>query len=274
MHQRIRWLSLNKKIAILAIFGLVIIVFVSVAALNIQYLDFKLDTPDTKNTDMIGNTDVKIEETKKIRETIEEVILPEQLTILLQKSGIEKSEIQSLSQIIIVDSDQTEAKIYLYEYTQEGIWQQNGDVIAGYVGKNGTTKDKKEGDKKTPKGLYSMPLAFGICQNVESNIPFQVIRDTSYWVDDPASKYYNQWVEMNQCKDWKSAEHLIEYSKQYEYAIVIDYNMNPIVPGNGSAIFLHCGNRATVGCVATDRNSVIKILSWLKSEDESRILII
>ena len=74
----------------------------------------------------------------------------------------------------------------------------------------------------------------------------------------------NQLIVINQIKDWKSAEHLIEYPKQYEYAIEIRTNIEN-VPGKGSAIFLHCSNdKTTAGCVAIDRENMIELFKMLK----------
>jgi L,D-peptidoglycan transpeptidase YkuD (ErfK/YbiS/YcfS/YnhG family) len=44
---------------------------------------------------------------------------------------------------------------------------------------------------------------------------------------------------------------------------VIEYNTRPAVPGRGSAIFLHCGNQPTAGCVAVPESAMLDILSWL-----------
>ena len=46
----------------------------------------------------------------------------------------------------------------------------------------------------------------------------------------------------------------------YEYLIEIKNNPKNI-PGNGSAIFLHCSNKkATTGCIAIDRNIMKKVV--------------
>ena len=84
-------------------------------------------------------------------------------------------------------------------------------------------------------------------------------------MDDVSSKYYNQLVdEKNVSKDWKSAEHLSDYQKQYEYAIEIKTNPEN-VPGNGSAIFLHCSvQKPTSGCVAIEKEKMLEILKNLK----------
>ena len=65
-------------------------------------------------------------------------------------------------------------------------------------------------------------------------------------------------------KDWKSAEHLIEYPKQYEYAIELKTNPNNI-KGKGSAIFLHCSvNKPTAGCIAIEKEKMQEIFRLIK----------
>lgn len=72
----------------------------------------------------------------------------------------------------------------------------------------------------------------------------------------------------------EQAEHLIDYPVCYHYSIVINYNMNPIVSGKGSAIFLHCINQSyTAGCVAVPEETMLFILQWLDGNSTPYILI-
>lgn len=135
-----------------------------------------------------------------------------------------------------------------------------------FIGKNGSTNDKKEGDGKTPVGTYQLGIAFGMPDCLDNpNIEYIKINENLYWIDDSNSKYYNQLVDItNVNKDWNSAEHLIEYKKQYEYAIEIKANPNN-VPGKGSAIFLHCSiGKATAGCIAIPKEKMLELLKSLK----------
>jgi L,D-peptidoglycan transpeptidase YkuD (ErfK/YbiS/YcfS/YnhG family) len=64
--------------------------------------------------------------------------------------------------------------------------------------------------------------------------------------------------------DWKSAERLADYRKQYEYAITIDYNVDPVVPGKVSAIFLHVATgKPTAGCIAVPRAAMVFLLGFI-----------
>lgn len=104
-----------------------------------------------------------------------------------------------------------------------------------FIGKNGLTRNKREGDQKTPIGKFLLGIMFGMHNIKDAHIPLNAkylqINSNLYWVDDVNSLYYNQLVNIIDVKkDWESAEHLIEYLKQYEYAIEIKSNPENI-PG-------------------------------------------
>ena len=134
--------------------------------------------------------------------------------------------------------------------------------VEAYIGKNGLTSEKKEGDGKTPLGEFELGVVLGFySKEIINKKNYMQINDNMYWVDDPKSKYYNKLIDITKVqKDWNSAEHLIDYPIQYEYLIEVKTNPQN-VPGNGSAIFLHCtNNKATQGCVAVDREVMRKII--------------
>ncbi len=105
------------------------------------------------------------------------------------------------------------------------------------------------------------------------SVEYRQINNNCYWVDDPESPLYNQWTESDTVT-WNSAEHLSDYPLAYKYAVVINYNMNPIVPNKGSAIFLHCMTGSyTAGCVAVPEYDMLYILKWLDSSKNPIIII-
>ena len=175
-------------------------------------------------------------------------------------------------QLIIVDSVGNAAVLRLYEKVN-GVWTAVSEPMDGRLGKNGVTTDKREGDGCTPAGLYSLTEAFGVQPLPSSGLPYRQAGPDSYWVDDPDSQFYNTWGEGRENADWQSAEHLTDYPALYAYAAVIDYNRDPVVPGKGSAIFLHCGANPTAGCVSTAEENIIRILEWLDPTASPQILI-
>ena len=152
------------------------------------------------------------------------------------------------------------AKIQTFEKDSKGNWKRKLNV-KGYIGKNGFAKSKREGDGKTPTGKYTIGTAFGQKGNPGTKLPYKRATSNDVWVDDPNSKYYNTWQKKNRKgKDWKSAESMMH--RLYEYGFVINYNTKQ-VKNKGSAIFMHKGDSYTLGCVATSRSNLLKILKWL-----------
>lgn len=135
------------------------------------------------------------------------------------------------NKIIIVKQLEEKSKAILTLYDKSNIIFET----EAFIGKNGMTTNKVEGDWKTPKGVFNLGLIFGTHSKksiqLNNNTKYIQINKNLYWVDDIYSKFYNQLVDITKVnKDWKSAEHLIEYPNQYEYAIEIKSNSKNI-PG-------------------------------------------
>lgn len=120
------------------------------------------------------------------------------------------------------------------------------------IGRNGLGKTK-EGDGKTPRGVYRFTEAFGILENPGAQMEYVQVKKSHYWVDDGKSNYYNQFIDGNEVEmDWDSAEQICEFGEAYHYVLAINYNEG-CIPGMGSAVFLHCTTEnmeSTAGCVA------------------------
>ena len=140
----------------------------------------------------------------------------------------------------------------------------------GFIGANGLGKTR-EGDWKTPSGVFHFNRAFGIARNPGCNIPYTRIDSSMYWSGDTrAGKKYNQLVSIDEIPDLDTerSEHLIEYKTHYQYCLNVSYNEAGI-PGLGSAIFLHCFGRRfnyTGGCIAIAEDKMIKVLKRIKKE--------
>lgn len=160
------------------------------------------------------------------------------------------------------------------------------------IGKNGASENIHETSVKTPLGTFNLGIAFGT-HNLNINYPYIKTNENLYWVDDINSKYYNKLVSLNETintfnypyiintnkKEFNSAEHLIDYPKQYEYAVYIEYNINGEKyengMGKGSAIFLHClGDKGyTGGCVAIPKEDMLFVLKFLDRNKNPKIVI-
>ena len=156
-------------------------------------------------------------------------------------------------------------------------WVKVSDPILAVVGRNGIAKEgeKREGDGKTPSGVYPLGPAFGYADSILTGLDYRQVTKNDFWVDDIESPQYNQWVQGT--PQAKSFEQLRRDDDLYKYGVVINYNVDPIVPGNGSAIFLHVwrgAGQGTAGCVAVAEKDIVKILKWLDIDSRPVIVLI
>jgi len=165
----------------------------------------------------------------------------------------------SVKQVIIVEQTTlSEGNMFLFVKEENG-WQ-NKLSCRAFLGKKGVGK-RKEGDAKTPLGDFMFSMAFGVKKDPGSVIGYTKLTDGMYWCGDWA--FYNRFVDTEKTDHWcgGNSEHLIDYTKQYAYALALNYNADCVF-GRGSAIFLHCvGNKPyTGGCIAVPENDMITIL--------------
>jgi L,D-peptidoglycan transpeptidase YkuD (ErfK/YbiS/YcfS/YnhG family) len=144
------------------------------------------------------------------------------------------------------------------------------------IGRNGLAAagEKEEGDGKTPSGIYPLGPAFGYASSVNTGLLYRQAKDNDFWVDDVKSLQYNQWVNGSPAAN--SFERMKRRDNLYQFGIVIGYNTHPVIPGAGSAIFVHIWrgyNSPTSGCVALNQRSLRKILRWLGQQYQPVIIL-
>ena len=120
------------------------------------------------------------------------------------------------------------------------------------VGKNGLKKNKTEGDKCTPKGIFKLGKLYYRKDRVKKPITSLIIKKIKRnmgWCNDSKNKFYNQEIKIN--KNIKH-EKLLRKDYKYNYLLVIEYNTKKIKPNKGSAIFIHLTKnfKTTAGCIA------------------------
>jgi L,D-peptidoglycan transpeptidase YkuD (ErfK/YbiS/YcfS/YnhG family) len=182
------------------------------------------------------------------------------------------------TQIILVSNEkesQIKATVEAFDKTSAG-WIKSFPSISAVIGEKGFTLNKKEGDLKSPAGVFRIGTAFG-APNTPSitKLPYKNTTKNDYWIDEVSSPDYNTWVNFagDPYSRWKSFERL--KISEYTYAFVIEYNINPIIKGNGSAIFFHIwkgSNISTSGCTAVSESNMLNLLGWL-NPDKNPIII-
>ena len=142
------------------------------------------------------------------------------------------------------------------------------------LGKNGVTSKKIEGDKKTPRGVYSLgPLYF---RKDRLSKPLTKIRTIQIkknfgWCDDSNSKYYNKLIKTS---NKINCEKLFRKNRNYDLLIPIKYNTVKPIKKKGSAIFLHLTKnyKKTLGCVAIKKKDMLILLKLINKKTKIQIL--
>ncbi len=142
------------------------------------------------------------------------------------------------------------------------------------IGKRGLSKDKIEGDKKTPKGQFSLGNLYYRKDRIKkptTKLKCIPIKRHMGWCDDKSdSKYYNRLFKIN-----NTIRHEKLFRKDYKYDLIIpiNYNTKKIKLGRGSAIFLHLTDKykPTNGCIALNKKDFIILLKLLNKKTKIKL---
>jgi D-alanyl-D-alanine dipeptidase len=204
--------------------------------------------------------------------------------------------VQSTQMIVVTTPDWNAVQGTLQRYDRphpQDDWRPAGEPIAIVVGEKGmgwgigviATDDlkvrlasdpvKKEGDGRSPAGIFSLGTAFGDAPQALAGLktPYLQLTPSIECVDDSASKYYNRVVDRSTVvPDWSSSEHMRSVGEAYRWGMVIGHNggdmRNAVLPvrSGGSCVFLHIWSgptRGTAGCTAMSQNELTTLLTWI-----------
>mgnify|MGYP006115173009 CR=1 FL=1 len=141
------------------------------------------------------------------------------------------------------------------------------------IGKKGLKKHKIEGDKSTPKGIFTISTIYYRKDKVDkplTNLKTKIIKRNMGWCNDPNSKFYNKEIKIDKSI---SSEKLYRKDYKYDYLIVINYNTKKIIPYKGSAIFIHLTNNynPTAGCIALKKKNLLILLKLINKKTKIKI---
>lgn len=152
-----------------------------------------------------------------------------------------------------------------------------GSGIMDFTHRNGPVK--REGDKKSPAGIFTIGTAFGIY--AESSLPtlglpYRVVEYELQCIEDTSSRYYNQLVrEDDPDKDWVQDDRMTRKDHLYNLGAFVNHNTDPARAGAGSCIFLHLWRdeqQGTLGCTAMAQERLLEHFQWLDL-DKSPVLV-
>ena len=142
------------------------------------------------------------------------------------------------------------------------------------IGKKGSTINKKEGDKKTPKGIFELENLYFRKDRIKKPITslkcIEIKRNMGWCNDIKLSKQYNKLIKIN-----KKIKHekLTRKDHKYDLLIPIKYNFKKPIPGLGSCIFIHLTKnyKPTAGCVALKEKDFLIMLKIIKKNTKIKI---
>ncbi len=140
------------------------------------------------------------------------------------------------------------------------------------IGKNGLTHNKFEGDKKTPKGVFSLgPLFYRKrILYLKTKLKKIEIKKNMGWCDDIKNKNYNKLIKIN-----KKIHHekMFRRDTKYDLLIPINYNTFNTKKNKGSAIFIHLTKnyKSTAGCIALKKRDMLILIKLINKKTKIKI---
>jgi len=210
-------------------------------------------------------------------------------TSLALAESREPAAVRVSTQILVVttqDWDGVDGTLQVYERPNAcKRWKTAGAPIPVVVGKKGlgwgaevipdagrraaSGPIKKEGDGKSPAGIFRLSAAFGYAAQrpPEWKMPYMGITPSVECIDDAQSKFYNRVLDRAAvAPDWSSSEQMLRPDGLYRWGVMVDHNADPVTTGAGSCIFLHIWlgpGQGTTGCTAMSQELLEALLARL-----------
>ena len=183
------------------------------------------------------------------------------------------------------DWDSLQGALTRYE-RQDRVWRKVSEPIPVVVGSAGLAWDpaltrespgrytgpiKREGDGRAPAGIFQLKgTTFGFADSLPGSRMYIHLTPATECVDDPDSRYYGKIVDRETVDqvDWNSSEKMSSIP-QYRWGVVVNYNMDQPVRGDGSCIFLHQWSgpaNGTAGCTAMSPDNIEQIVRWVNGD--------
>jgi L,D-peptidoglycan transpeptidase YkuD (ErfK/YbiS/YcfS/YnhG family) len=144
------------------------------------------------------------------------------------------------------------------------------------IGKNGLSSNKKEGDKKTPKGTFNLDKLYyrkDRLKKPKTKLKCTPILKNMGWCDDiNDKKNYNRLINTNK-KNKVKYEKMYRKDNNYDLVIPIKFNHKKTKLGKGSAIFIHLTKnyQRTAGCIALKKNDLLILIKLIDKNTKIKI---
>ncbi|WP_190238628.1 L,D-transpeptidase family protein [Marilutibacter maris] len=200
------------------------------------------------------------------------------------------SQAQQAVVVTAADWDASAGQLHRFERRGDG-WHRVGPALPVQLGRNGSawglglhpqrpddgTPVKREGDGRSPAGIFAIAEAFGYADDAGIELPYRPMRQSSYCIDVRGSALYNRIVDAERVgadavrgsTEPMRLDLHNDGDQRYKLGFVIAHN-----PGNrdgaGSCIFAHLWKNAdtpTAGCTAMPEPAMARLLDWLRPAD-------
>lgn len=196
-------------------------------------------------------------------------------------------EAQQLVQVVSQDWAADTGRLQAFQ-RQRGRWEPVGEAFDVSLGRAGSGwgeglhppqpqgPQKREGDGRSPAGIFAIGDAFGYAQQAETGLPYRPLEASSYCIDVPGSPLYNRIVDAEQVgaqavQGSTEPMRLDLHNRgdiRYREGFVILHNAQAR-PGQGSCIFAHLRRdpgEATSGCTSMEPDRMRALLRWLRPQ--------
>ncbi len=183
-------------------------------------------------------------------------------------------------QLLVVtapDWDADHGTLALFERTPSGDWRRAAPDVPVMLGRNGLAwgvglhaerATKREGDGRSPAGLFELARIHGREARAPSlHFPYGQLSAVMEGIDDPSSRFYNRLVDPLQVRgrDWTRSEQVRRSNPMFRWLVEVKHNWEQ-KPELGSCIYLHIWKApgvATSGCTAMEESALTQVVRWL-----------
>jgi L,D-peptidoglycan transpeptidase YkuD (ErfK/YbiS/YcfS/YnhG family) len=209
-------------------------------------------------------------------------VLPFFFLLLTVASGFEWPA-SSQQCLVGIARDWNDSYVTLQWHEKSGhSWRKVGAPWQGRLGKNGlvwglglhpnpaAARTKKEGDGRTPAGVFRIGGAWGYEASIRKHpqLAYRRVTPRDLWVEDVQSPSYNRHVILSHDPrtPWEKAQQMKQNDPAHQLKLFIAHNAPPqVVPGAGSSIFFHIWRRdgaaASAGCTTMSQKSLRNLVA-------------
>ncbi len=195
---------------------------------------------------------------------------------------------QSSQAVVSISENWNSSHANLYLYEKKGTaWVPVSGPHRVRLGKSGSAwgrgihpnpkgaRLKREGDRRTPAGIFHIGGAWGYAKAIKKNprLAYRQVTSRDLWVEDPRSSYYNQHLVIGHepRASWEKKAQMKQGDHAHSLKLFVAHNPPPnAVPNAGSAVFFHIwrggGSKATFGCTTMPEAKLKNMISWINPD--------